>query len=265
MVKIEAKTILLVILAGALLLTLDYLGLDRNIKNAFFSLTSPLQRLLWEKGQNLNLWLETISEMRDLKQINDELESKNQALEAQLARLEGLRTENQDLRTALGLGLEKDFQLLLAETITKDALEDTIVINQGSRAGIKVGSPVLTPEKALVGRVDEVWPDFARVMLITNTASSFDAKVEGSDILGVVKGKGSLRSAFDLIPQDKKLQGGQRLVTTSLAGVFPKDILIGEITEVSSSDIKPFQVAQIKPAFQIKNLNLLLIITDFVK
>jgi rod shape-determining protein MreC len=260
----RVKIILLSILIGAVLLMLNYTSLGKQAKNAFFLISSPIQSLFWKQGQGIGYMLETIQGMTDLEKKNQELNLQNQELKAEIAGLKTLKDENEDLRKLLGLGLEKDFRLIMAEAIAKNPLEDSLLIDKGSESGISLGFPIISPEKILIGRVEEVFPNFSRVSLVSNKKISLSAEIQGKEekITGISKGEGNLKIVFDLIPQDKKIEKGDLVVTTALGGGFPKGFLIGEIASTDYSDVKPFQTAQIKPAFELKDLNSLFVITN---
>ncbi|PIR71721.1 MAG: hypothetical protein COU43_01005 [Candidatus Nealsonbacteria bacterium CG10_big_fil_rev_8_21_14_0_10_37_25] len=53
------------------------------------------------------------------------------------------------------------------------------------------------------------------------------------------------------------------MVTSALSGVFPPGLVVGEINQVKKSDPEPFQAAQIQPAFNIRDLEKLFIITEW--
>ncbi len=202
----------------------------------------------------------------EIKILKKELEAvylENQALRGRIAVLAELKKENEDLRSALNIGLEKDFELELAQITGKDVSQDSILVDKGSKDGILKGFPVITSQKILLGRIGEVYENFSEVILISNKDSSFDAKIQDKDASGIVKGEGNLRLYLDLIPKNKEISKGEFVVTTALGGIFPKGILVGEITEVEKTDIQPFQKAGIKPSFRIDGLDRVFIIKQW--
>jgi rod shape-determining protein MreC len=122
---------------------------------------------------------------------------------------------------------------------------------------------VVTGQKALVGRVSEVYDNFSRVILISNKESSFNAEIQGRDVSGAVKGKGNFKIFIDLIPQEKEIKEGDVIITSPLGEVFPKGLVVGQIGKILKSDIDPFQQAQINPAFDIQRIELLFIILGY--
>jgi len=198
-----------------------------------------------------------------LKKENEEFELKVQELLAENIALKESEVENETLREALEIGLQKEFRLSLAEVIGKDITGDSILVNKGSRDGFSKGMPAVTQQKVLLGRITEVYENFSRITLISNKESSFDAKIPDSDISGVVKGRGRLKLYLDLIPQDKQVKEGDLVISTQFGGIYPKGLLIGLVKEVQKSDIKPFQQIEILPFFDIKELERVFIIIDY--
>lgn len=241
----------------------NFTGFSKDIKNFFYSFSSPLQKSLWGAGINASDFLGSFFEAATLKKENDSLRSENQELLSQIAYLKELEKENETLRNALGIGLEKDFQLMLCNITGKDFSQDSILIDRGSKDGVLKDLPVISEQKVVVGKIGEVYDNFSEVILISNKKSSFDAKIADKDIAGLVKGKGSLGIYFDLIPKGKEVIAGDLIVSTSLGGVFPKGLLVGAVKEVKKSDVEVFQTAEIEPSFNIGNANSLFIITSF--
>jgi len=259
----RVKIGLIIVLLIALFIIVNLTSFSKEIKNFFYLISSPIQKTLWRAGDNLSDFFEAISEIEKLKKENEELLLKNQELGAENARLKELKKENEVLREALEIGLEKEFKLLLAEVIGKDISQDVLLINKGSKDGILKDFPVITQQKALIGRCGEVYENFSKVILISNKESSFDAKISDSDIQGLVKGRGNLKLFLDLIPREKEINEGALVVSTCLGGIFPQGLLVGEIKEVLKSDVQPWQQAEIKPTFDINKLETLFILINF--
>lgn len=226
-------------------------------------ISEPLQKAFWGAGDSVSDFLGGISDTENLKKENEGLRSKIKELVGEKIRLQELKEENEFLREALNLGLEKEFKLKLGEIIGKDVSQDILIINKGSKDGITIGSPVVTPQKVLAGKVGDVYNDFSKVVLISKKENSFDAKIANSDIYGVVKGKGNSQLILEFIPKEKEIKKGDFVITSSLGGIFPKNLLVGQVKEIKKSDIEPFQKIGIEPAFEIGELKELFIVAEF--
>lgn len=259
--------ILIIVVIGILILFSLNLG-RRGIRNIFYSISSPIQKVIWQTGKGFSDFGKTIIGIKNLKKENTDIKLKNQQLLVENFFLKELREENEILREALEIGLEKDFKLVLAEIIGKDVSQDFILINKGLKDGIQKGFPVINQQKVLFGKIDETYKNFSKVMLISNKNNVLDVRVQDSDrngvqkIYGVVKGKGNLKVFLDLIPSSVAIKEGDILITSGLGTSYPKGFLVGEIKKMEKDDIKPFQKAEIKPFFNITQTERLFIITN---
>ncbi len=264
--RLPKKHRILIIAVVGILIIFSLNLCQKGIKNIFYLISSPVQKIMWQTGQKFSNFGQTIFEIKNLKRDITDLRLKNQQLLAEVVFLRELQKENEILREALDIGLEKDFDLVLVEVIGTDALGDFILINKGSTDGILKDLPVINQQKILFGKIYEVYENFSKVMLISHKDSIFDVEIQDSDppgdqeIYGVVKGEGNLKIFFDLIPSETKIKEGDILVTSALEGVFPKGILVGEVKQAKKSDIKPFQQAEITPFFDITHTESLFII-----
>jgi rod shape-determining protein MreC len=259
--KLKIGIIVIALITAFVFLNLT--GFSKPVKNFFYSFSQPIQKTLWKTGDNVSDFFGGILEIKIMKKELEAVYLENQALRGQIAALKELKKENEDLRNALNIGLEKDFELELAQITGKDVSQDSILVDKGSKDGILKGFPVITSQKILLGRIGEVYENFSEVILISNKDSSFSAEIQDKDASGIVKGEGNLRLYLDLIPKNKEISKGEFVITTALGGIFPKGILVGEITEVKKTDIQPFQTAEIKPSFKIEELDSVFIIKHF--
>ncbi len=236
---------------------------QKDVKSFFYSLSTPVQKFFWQIGDSTSDFLNSLFRINSLKKERDELNLENQELLAEIAILKDLKNENKILREALDVGLQKDFKLILSQVIGKDVSQDFLLIDKGSEDGVSKNMPVITQQKVLLGKISEVYKNSSKVMLISDKKSSFDAKIQEKDISGVVKGEGNFRIIFDLIPQDKEISQGDTIITSSLGGIFPSGILVGQIKNIKKSDVEPFQDIEIKPNFEITGINTLFVVSRY--
>jgi len=238
---------------------------SRGIKDFFYSISSPIQLWLWEKGSNTSGFFSSILKAEDLKQENESLKAQNQDLISGNIELERLKRENEILRTALGLGLEKEFDLEIAHVIGKEISDDYLIINKGFSNGIRSGFPVITENKVLIGKITEVYENISKAELLSSKNSSFDIEILEKDIYSLAKGKGNSEILLDLIAREEKIDIGDKVITSALGGNFPKALLVGEVKNIKKSDTAAFQQAEVKLSFEIKDLRDIFIIKDFTK
>ena len=250
-----SKLIIAVLVIILALFVLNYFRL--SIKNFFYVISSPIQRSFGRAGDDIAKIFGS-----DLRKEVINLRIEKQELLNQISVLESLQKENQELRQALDLNLQKDFNLILAGVISKDSAGNIILIDKGSEDGILKDMPVINQQKVLFGRVLEVYKNFSRVNLIIDKSYTFDAKVQGKEIYGVIRGGGNCLY-FEYVSKEAELKEGDVLITSALAGEIPKDLLIGEVEKINKEDIKPFQSANVKVFFDLKEADSLFVITNF--
>lgn len=253
--KIGATVLILIIL----FLLLNLTSLSKPVKGFFYSISSPFQKSLWGAGDKVSGFFSTIGNAGKLKEENEKLKLKVQELLFENIGLQELKKENDALKSAMGIGLEKEFSLATAQIIGKDISQDFILINKGLKDGIKNGLTVITPQKALVGKIVEAGNVYSKVMLVSNKDSSYGTKIAGKNILGEIKGKNNLQIFLDRISLDDVVKNGDLIITTSLADI-PEGLLVGEVSEVKKVDVDPFQQAEVKPAFDIREVEELFVI-----
>jgi len=237
------------IVAAAATFILNLPTFNAAIKNAAFALLNPVQKIFWAAGADLHNFADPLLKANSLASENERLHQQVDDLLVKTEAIGELKKENDSLRQGLNLELDKDFDLKLADIVGKNTANDIIAINIGSKDMVRAGMPVITGQKALVGKVTKVYDNFSEVTLVTNKDFSFDVKVGDTDIDGLIKGRGGYCAAIDLIPKDKNLENGQAVFTGALGGIFPQGLLVGTISEVRKNDVQTFQSAQIAPAF----------------
>ncbi|HEY3107715.1 MAG TPA: rod shape-determining protein MreC [Chloroflexota bacterium] len=210
-------------------------------------------------------------------QTIDELVEENQRLRLEVERLmrDGTRApelqrENDQLRELLGLKRGgASFQWADAKVIGYDAnnLVRSAVIDRGGRDGLVDGMTVMTP-RGLVGKVVKLGPTAARVLLVTDPASSVNAMVQRSRARGVVYGQrgaaGGSQLVLRYVPQGEEMAAGDRVITSGLGGIFPEGIAIGQVTQVRQQGTDMFQEATVEPYVDFGRVESVFVITNHV-
>mgnify|MGYP001605391163 CR=1 FL=1 len=245
---------------------------ESQIKNYFYSNSSPFSRFLWQASSGSSKFASSFFNAFAISQENHNLKQENEKLLLQLHLLKGKLTENDALGEFSSNKSESDnFDAALAHVIYIDIFEDFILIDKGKEDGILQDMPVISGQKAVFGKVVESYKNFSKVMLISNKNSALDVKIESADsenstentIYGAVKGSGNLSVYLDLVPLEAEIKEGDLLVTSALEKTFPKGLLSGKIISVNKDDLKPFQTAQVRPFFDIKNTENLFVIINY--
>jgi rod shape-determining protein MreC len=158
-----------------------------------------------------------------------------------------------------------EYRRVAADVISWDIsnFSHVLTINKGERHGIREGMPVET-ERGLVGRIVRVAPYSAQVQLITDPGSSVNARLGASRATGVVQGQLSNTLLMKWIEQDISISENELVMTSGLGGNLPPDLVIGRVVKIQKSASELFQTADVRPAVNLEQLEIVQIIVSFV-
>jgi rod shape-determining protein MreC len=239
-----------VVLAALLVLSLPQRATSR-LKLAVGSLFLPLLGLL-NTTQQLPVSAANAVMTRSalLKEVT-ELQNENQQWRIQMMQAAATARENDQLRVLLGWQRQTPWKLKLANVILRDPANwwRTVQIDIGSRDGVAVNMPVLTPE-GLVGRVSSVALTRSQVVLIGDPNCRVSAAVENTaNDVGIISASGPLdNSLVDLtyLSGNADVKAGENVVTSGEGGIFPRGILIGQIVDSRPVEFSLYTEARVK-------------------
>ena len=204
-------------------------------------------------------------DVTSLRQRNAELENEVASLQAQVIELQQKVSETETLAALVEFSrANPESSYKAAAVIGRDPSPflHYIIIDRGSNDGIQRGMPVVTAQ-GLIGRVDAVIADAARVQLITDPASSVNVRLQGASLQAVLTGSVTGDLSLDLIPQDVLVEEGSVVLTSGLGGGYPPDLIIGQVVNVRKREADLFQEAFVQPVVDFTRLEIVLIITNF--
>jgi len=244
-------------------LTFNFILQPEGLKNFFYKSSSGVQRSFWEKSQAAIAFSKSYFFSWQLGEENQKLASENQQLASKVAELDSLTRENDSLRQALDLGLKEKFVLSPCQLVSKESSGDFVIINAGKNQGIMPDQIVITQDGVLVGRVDQTYDDFSRVMLVSDSKSAVDVEVQGKGFYALAKGQGGLKISLDLVDKDKDIKEGDLIITSALGGIFPSGIALGKVSRVQKQAAASFLQVDVDPLFKLDSLRYLFVIKNF--
>jgi rod shape-determining protein MreC len=145
---------------------------------------------------------------------------------------------------------------------SRTSLFKMILINKGTADGLRVGLPVLS-EQGVVGRIIETAWHASQVLLLIDENSNIDALIQRSRAQGILQGAGAAGCNLKYISRVEEVQVGDVVLSSGLAGVFPKGLLIGVVTGASRKGEGLFQKIDVAPAVDFGKVEeVLALITD---
>lgn len=205
------------------------------------------------------------SDVATLRQRNAELEAEVSRLQGQVIELQQQVGETEILAALVDFSRARPESTYLgAAVVGRDPSPflHYVIINRGSNDGILRGMPVVT-NQGLIGRVDAIIADAARVQLVTDPASAINVRLQNADTDAVLVGSVTGDLSLDMISQDVTVEAGDVVLTSGLGGGYPPDLIIGQLLNVRKRDYELFQQATIQPAVDFSRLEIVLVITNF--
>jgi rod shape-determining protein MreC len=258
------QTIVIVLVAiGLVALALG--GYFSPVTNWFTRITVGVQTWVSSRYMAVVDFLTVPRDVASLRQRNGELEAEVARLQTQVIDLQQQVTETNILSALVDFArANPEFSYKAASVIGRDPSPFLryVIINVGSNQGVLPGMPVVT-DKGLVGRVDAVLTEAARVQLVTDAASAINVRMQASTTEAMLVGSTSGDLSIDMIPQDANIQVGDVVLTSGLGGNYPANILVGQVVSVRKMQSELFQQAAIQPNVDYNQLQFVLVITNF--
>jgi len=208
----------------------------------------------------------------------DRLRVDNQSLRAELERLrqenrtvDQLRRENAEFSALLQVRNGFEYETVAAMVIARESSEfrRLVTIGKGTDDGISLGDVVVAEGGALAGRVIEVGPTFARVLLITDTSSTVIGQLASSGASGEVVGQLGGVLIMSKIDATERVVLGEEVVTAGIElsggirSAYPRGLLIGRVVDVGQEANEVVQTASLEPAVAVDHLRFVLVIIDY--
>jgi rod shape-determining protein MreC len=243
----------------------------REVQNGVSFAFRPIQGALDEVARGAGSVAAAIAEIDRLRVDNAALRAENERLSAENARLEEIRRENDQLTALLQLRAGFDFKTAAATVIARESSEfrRLIVLDKGTSDGIAVGDVAVAAGGALAGRVVEVGPSSAKVVLLTDSESTVIGQLTTNAATGEVVGQLGGVLIMRQIDSSETVAVGDEVVTAGIelgGGVrspYPKGLLVGQVVDVRRDANDVVQTAYLQPAASLDKLEFLLVITDY--
>ncbi len=240
------------------------------IKNFTYKTSQSFKEQMANLGSNTTGFFYIFSG-NAIKKENQDLRNKIQELEYKNNICIQTQKENQDLKDALGIGIEKSFKLISCQIIDKSLANDSLTINKGEKDGVLLGMPLITPSYVVIGRVVKVLEDYSQITLITKANNSFNVKILKETVISenasssetstpvvstkaeyvetIAKGRGNFNLYMDFLQKNVDFALGQKVFTSALGNVFPKNLLVGKIVKINKPDNQALQEIKVEPYF----------------
>ncbi len=255
--------IIILVVAGVL-----FLAISGYLTPVFSFSVSPLisaQSWLSQRYLAFSDFFNSPRDMATLRAQNAQLEIEVAMLQSEIVALQENLAQSDILYTLLDFARTNPEHEYVAATVIGREISpflQYIIIDKGSNDGLRHGMPVVT-QQGLVGRIDALISDAARIQLITDANSTVNVKLQTAGVEGLVRGSVTGEITLDMVPVDTDAQIGDILMTSGLGGTYPPNIFVGQVLTMQSKQNVLFQTGSVQPVVDFSNLSAVLVITNF--
>ena len=190
----------------------------------------------------------------DLLEENDSLRANLLIAQRELQLLESLVSENNRLLALNEATRGINGNVLAAEiiNISPDPYSKRVLINKGAREGVFVGQALLDAN-GLMGQVDEVLPFSAWALLITDSHHVIPVEVNRNGERALARGSSTTATELELVfvTQTQDIKAGDRLVSSGMGQIYPKNYPVAEIVSVFADPGQDFATIKARPLAQL--------------
>jgi rod shape-determining protein MreC len=204
--------------------------------------------------QETGAYFRLSDKVKKLNKQNAELAFKN-------AQLQDALLENIRLRKLLEFKESNSFNLVPAEVIGQNPLNilNGFLLNQGSYKNIKKNDAVLSAE-GLVGKIVDVDFDFSSCQILLDRNCKVSSKIQRNRELGITAWDGGAQLKLLYIAKTIDVIIGDVIVTSGYSKIYPENIKIGIVIDISMNTDDLFQNITVKPAVNFNQIEEVFII-----
>jgi rod shape-determining protein MreC len=241
-------------LLAALLMYLDQRGnWGGRLRYSLMAAAYPIQAAVNSPSAAWQ-WLTESSRARaQLRIENAALRAHQRELELALMRQQALQQENAELRGlhAALPPLAKRWQLAEVINVETDPLRQRLVINKGSRDGVRRNQAVIDAA-GILGQVARVGPWSAEVILITDPEHALPVQIARNGLRTIAVGSGSPdQLVLPYLAVNSDVKSGDELRSSGLGGVFPAGYPVARVIGVRREARQLLAQVQAEPLARI--------------
>ena len=257
--------------ASVILMLVSSSPVVRELQSGIGFAFRPLEATIDAFGRGISSVFGALAEMDELRTKNETLEQENARLENENDQAKELQRENELLTALLQLRNGFDYETRAAAVIGRESNEfrRVVTIDIGTTEGVELGDVVVASGGAVAGRVFEVGPNYARVLLISDTGSTVIGQLTTSAATGEVVGQlggllvmSKIDAAVDVVLGEEVVTAGIEL-NGGIRSPFPKGLVIGIVGDSRRDANEVVQTAFIEPAIDLDRLEYVLVILDY--
>ncbi len=229
-------------------------GASEVLREGTQSIFTPFQKGVDFVSRPVVGFVDGVSNLAGLRDENDRLGDRVRELESQVQATEALEEQVAQLEAINGLTIPEELATVTARISASgpSAFDNVRYIDKGAKDGIVEGQAVVD-EDGLVGRVDIVSANAARIRLITDPIVSVGVRVLSSNETGIVTGKGDGPLRLEIFRAREAVYEDDRVVTDGSR--FPPGIAVGTVRHTADAEVGFVLRGEVDPAARLSEID----------
>lgn len=226
------------------------------------SVFAPLQKAVdWVVSPVIG-FVDGVANLAGLRDENERLGTRVRELEAQVRATDALEEQVTQLELINGLEIAEELSTVTARMYSSGAtaFDNVRIIDKGAKDGIVAGQAVVD-EDGLVGRVDIVSANDARIRLITDPLVSVGVRVQSTNETGIVTGRGDGPLRLEMFRATAPVGVGDLVVTDGSR--YPPGLVVGAVTDAANAEVGFVLRTHVEPAAQLSEVDYVKVIVGF--
>lgn len=198
----------------------------------------------------------------DLETQLHDLQKEREVILAQNIELQGMISFAQDTKELMDFKERYECDnAALAQILVKNFSEQAhyFLIDKGSRTGIQKDMAVVY-KNVLVGKINEVYPHYSKVVLVTDQACKVAAYCSTSKATGIYQGCNEEWAAhLNHVSHLSQLEEGEMILSSGDGLIFPRGFGLGKVKSFQTHGL--FHEVTIEPLLDLRSLSYCYVVT----
>lgn len=197
----------------------------------------PAQAKIYFLSEEVSKFYNTALNYSKILEKNEKYRRENLLLAVDKYKYSQVLEENERLKTLLEIKKNNsDIKIGIVTFRSVSDLYKIFSINLGEQDGIIKGMIAISGSN-LVGKVSEIYPSHSKIEMVTSN-KIFISSVTENGVMGIIRGDDEYPNRMTFSPSviqgDVKI--GDKIVTSGISDIYPKELIIGKIISVGDTE-----------------------------
>ncbi|MGP1432028.1 MAG: rod shape-determining protein MreC [Treponema sp.] len=262
--RLDVVLLIVLLIISSVLLTFSGGKFIIDFKSVGFSVAAGTENAVHSLSEFVTDTVTAVRELAELRTKYAELTEKLKDYELLQRSNADIRRENRELKELLGFADEISYKNIPAQItgFDPDNLYSGIMINRGTKHGVRKNMPVIAfqgSNAGLVGKIVQVGRTSSMVIPVYDYQCYVAARVQTTKHRGLLNGQGSTDLPLIMRYVQKRAKDeisiGDKILASGENNLFPKDSPIGIVTGIKVHDYETYLELTVEPIIDFARLD----------